>query len=217
MPFLHVNRDLLADFAARLPAESRRPFGSVAGDLDAAGTGPVAHLDRGFKRATAISHYAPFFRYFVDELPFIESLNPSYDFDGQFRMGRMSLYSPVPETPPASFTQNLNQGVPEANFDERMRSMLNATISFLRERGVKVVIYLKPKGPKEWRGSYAAVGRTAADVAQEICSGGQCAVVDERWSLSGTEFTDSLAHYQAGANQRMAAGIAAVIARELGK
>jgi hypothetical protein len=94
--------------------------------------------------------------------------------------------------------------------------MADAAIGLLRERGVKVVLYLKPHGPNEWRSHYEQdQNMNAREIAEALCRGGRCVVVDLRWSLSGRQFTDSLAHYSAEANRQIAEQIAEVMTREV--
>ena len=93
--------------------------------------------------------------------------------------------------------------------------MAQTTFDFLRQRGVKVIVYLKPHGPNEWKSNFKESGRTATDLARELCENKRCSVVDERWSLSGREFTDTTAHYNAEANQRIGERIGEAIVKEL--
>lgn len=212
MPYLLYNRELLARFAERLPAEYRDTFDSFLADLRP--TGARAFLMNWLTLHSALFHYAPFFRFFVDEVPFIETLNPQYNFYAQYQIGRKPLYSPVPPQPPAGV--DLHIGIPEADFDPRVVSMLDTAVTFLHERGVKVVLFLKPHGPKEWQQYYKqGENTTARDIAEKLCAGGRCSIVDTRWSLSGSQFTDSLAHYNAEANRMIGESIADAVIREL--
>jgi hypothetical protein len=213
MPFLALNRDLLAEFSTRVPDESRAPLQDMLGELAAASHGSMTGFVELLTKRSAIYHYAPFFRYFVDELPLVESLNPNYNFPMQYAVGRTPLYSPVPAQPPPSVPLNL--GVPEGDFDRRVPTLLQTAIAFLHQRGTRVVLFLKPHGPNEWKALYRVAGTTALDVANRVCAGSQCSVVDMRWALSGSQFTDSLAHYNAKANRMLGEAVAAAIDREL--
>ena len=86
----------------------------------------------------------------------------------------------------------------------------------LRASGVRVVLFLKPEAPREWRSLYKRAGkRDVRDVAEAICAQQRCRVVDERWALSGAQFTDSLAHYTAAANRQLARGLAPAVEQAL--
>ena len=81
---------------------------------------------------------------------------------------------------------------------------------------MQVILFLKPEAPREWRQRYRRSGaRDALDIAAEVCREGRCSVVDERWALSGAQFTDSLAHYTAGANRLLAQSLGAAVETQL--
>lgn len=215
MPYLAENAHLLDRFMQRLPNTDRTSFESFAQDLKVASSKNRSKVESWLRLNSALHHYAPFFRYFFDNRPYIVPLNANYNFEGQFRIGRISLFSPPTKEPPTNFTTGLKQ----ANMDSRIISMLQATVSFLNKQGIAVVLYVKPHGPKEWSSFYQKnVGPfTALDIANKICKEANCKVVDLQWSLPGAQFTDSIAHYKMEANKMIGAEIAKVIIKEYSK
>ncbi len=209
MPYLSLNWVLLDRFAARVPEDKRPPFASLSQDLRGASASTRTTVEGWLQRHSAIFHYAPYFRYLVTEV-----LRSAHPYDYAYSVGRRPLLDPVPDEPPESFSLSL--GVAPGNIDRRVVAMADAAIGLLQERGVKVVLYLKPHGPNEWRSHYEQdPNMNAREIAEALCRGGRCVVVDLRWSLSGSQFTDSLAHYNAGANRQIAEQIAEVLTREV--
>lgn len=209
MPYLSLNWDLLDRFAKRIPENKRPPFESLTRDLRSVSGAARTTVEGWMQRNSAIFHYAPYFRYLVTEV-----LRSAHPFDYAYSVGRRPLLDPVPDEPPKKYSLSL--GVAPPNLDRRVVAMADATIEFLRERGIKIVLYLKPHGPNEWRGRYQqGQGTSAREIAEDLCRGDRCVVVDLRWSLSGRQFTDTLAHYGAEANRQIAEQIAGAITREV--
>jgi len=209
MPYLALNEDLLKRFSERLPEAARAPLASMVDDLRAASRATGNPVQRWLARHSALFHYAPYFRYLVTEV-----LRSERPFDYAYSLGRRPFLDPVPDRPPKSVQVSL--GLAEKSIDRRVVSMGRATIEYLRERGIKVVLYLKPHGPSEWRPLYRqGTNISAAEIAQELCAARRCSVVDLRWSLSGSQFTDTLAHYNADANRLIADRLARAIVREV--
>jgi len=211
MPYLALNGDLLERFAARLPEAARPALVSMASELRATSKSSGTAVERWLARHSSLFHYAPYFRYLVTEV-----LRSERPFDYAYGLGRRPFVEPVPERPPTNV--QLSLGLAEKSIDRRVVSMARATIQFMRERGVKVLLYLKPHGPHEWRHLYRqGANASAAEIAQELCAQGRCSVVDLRWSLSGSQFTDTLAHYNAAANRLIAERLAETVMQEIAR
>lgn len=209
MPYLSLNWPLLAHFTARLPESERGPFQSMDAELQAASRRMHNPLEEFLQRYSALYHYAPYFRYLVTEV--LRSAKP---YDYPYSVGRKPLFNPVPATPPANFLMSL--GIAGANVDARIESMTRATVAYLKARGVRVVLYLKPHGPNEWRTQYQPTSAlTAKEISERLCEGGDCSVVDLRWEISGSEFTDTIAHYTADANRRIGNKLARAILEQV--
>jgi hypothetical protein len=153
------------------------------------------------ERNSALFHYAPYFRY---------ATRPLGVFEEQYKIGLRPFVADPTRPPPPG--QPLTTGIPDAAFDERVVRLLDATVQLLRANGVRVVLFLKPEAPREWRALYKRAGsRDVRDIAEAICDKLRCMTVDERWALSGAQFTDSLAHYTPAANHQLARGLAPVV------
>jgi acyl carrier protein len=214
VPFLSLNKQLLSNFIRRLPREAQATSEPLYEMLAAADAQHRTTIGSWLQRTTAIYHYAPFFRYFIDELPFTKLLNPNYNFEGQFAIGRTPLFRYPAPAPPSGFSALT--GIPNEAFDNRMYNLLEATISLLHDKNIPVVLYLKPEGPREWQQFYKRVGdHDALSIAKDLCRDGRCEIADLRWALTGQDFTDSIAHYTPEANSFLGRELALVVAKEL--
>jgi hypothetical protein len=213
MPYISLNDDLVTAFADRLPEKERKPYFSIAEDLRKASTKHRSWWRAWLEKHSALYHYAPFFRYYVNEIPGLKLPNGNYNFSGQFLIGRKSLYAPVPAQSPAGI---VSLGIAPQDYDARTFAMVRSAIDFLREKNVKVILYLKPHGPNEWKSFYEAESNpNARQFADDLCAGGICLVDDERWTISGTQFTDTTAHYTPEANKLVGEHLAAAIRKVL--
>jgi acyl carrier protein len=209
MPYLSLNWPLLERFATRISEPERAPFQQMTAELKTASRRARNPLEEFLQRRSALYRYAPYFRYLVTEV----LLRPS-PFFYLYGAGRKPLFDPVPPTPPSGFDMSL--GIPDELMDKRIEGMARAAISYLHARGIKVILFLKPHGPNEWQAKQKRLSATTAkEIAERLCQGGICRVIDLRWELSGREFTDTTAHYTAAANRRIGEKIAQVVEEQL--
>ena len=201
VPFLSLNGELFREYAGRLPRDTAADTASLYEEIERADAAHRNRMIAWLERNSALYHYAPYFRY---------ATRPLSVFEEQYKVG-LTPFQPDPTRPPPP-GQSLSTGIPDAAFDERVVRLLDATIGLLRASGVRVVLFLKPEAPREWQSFYKRAGkRDVRDVAEAICAQQRCLVADERWVLSGAQFTDSLAHYTAGANRQLAHRLAPVV------
>ena len=201
VPFLSLNKDLFREFTQRLSPESAGDAASLHGDIVRADSAHRMPLMSWLERNAALFHYAPYFRYVT---------RPRAVFDSQYEIGRRSLHPDPGRPPPAG--EPLSSAIPDPEFDPRVVTLLDATVGLLRDGGARVILFLKPEGPREWRGLYRRTGtRDARDIAATVCRQDRCSIVDERWALSGAQFTDSLAHYTPDANRLLGRSLAGAV------
>lgn len=206
MPYLSLNWSLLERYGQRIGGDDALFYQRFASELRDRSSMHYRIPPPWLVKYSALYHYGPFFRYLITEV-----LRSKAPFDYAYSVGRRPLLSPVPERPPAGFEHDLMTfDRPDEQIDHRVLPMLKSTIRFLRQHGVDTVLYLKPKAPREWREQQRS-GQSIADIAAEVCADLGCRIVDARWELSGSEFTDSLAHYNADANRRVGGMVAEVL------
>lgn len=201
MPYLSLNWPLLEQYGHRV-APDDPSIAKIVGELKHYEAKNYSLPEQWLSLHSALFHYAPYFRYAVNEV--LRSASP---FDYPYGVGRTPALNPVPPEPPAALRGFLSSFKSEAEVDDRILNALETTIQFLRRNGVTAVLYLKPTAPNEWKSFYPA-GLSVKDIADRICAGGECRVVDTRWLLGGSQFTDSLAHYNAPANHEIGTRIA---------
>ena len=199
VPFLSLNKELFLSYTRRLPPQLQRDWDSLYDALARADAKQRSAVGSWLQRKSAMYHYAPFFRYFVNELPFFKLTNPNYNFHGQFALGNRPLFPEPLHEPPAKIPADT--GIPNSEFDQRLYNLLDATIGLLERNDIPIVLFLKPEAPREWRRFFQKVGdRDARNVAEDMCRDRRCVIADARWALTGQQFTDSLAHYTPEAN-----------------
>lgn len=211
VPFIPLNHLLLKNFLDRVLGQDARRYEAIMRDLERADQEHHNFFTRWAKFHSALYHYGPFLRQLLDTAIYY----PMDQVRREYIIGAKPLFEQTPEEPPEDLA--ITRGVHKGNLDRLVVELFIKGIDWLRAQGVKVVIYIEPRGPKQWRRLYSEPdGRDAHDIAQQICASGRCAVVDLRWSLSGDQFTDNVAHYTKQGNQVLGRAVGQTLAEELG-
>ncbi|MBI4985086.1 MAG: hypothetical protein HZC24_07020 [Rhodocyclales bacterium] len=164
------------------------------------------------QKHSALFHYSAYIRERLNRDVYAPLGKPKFAWRDEFARGTQPMFDPVPPRPPRRDPVEFNGLAPE-ELDNDVVALLQAMLEGFAQRGIPVVLYLEPTAPKEWQ-AYLAPPRgsvTTAQVLAKVCSPPACRIADARWLLSGTQFTDSLAHYTKSGN----AAIAAVVAEAL--
>jgi hypothetical protein len=200
--YRHVtfNWDLLDRFKDRVPAGEQAPFRDTLGRLRRADLIHLGPLRRWEYSALGIVPRAPFLRYLVT-VRWLPELFESSMREDMRRVGseRAALSESPPPLPPK---------LTHADLDRAQLAMLGSVIRLLRRRGVRVLLYAEPVGPRERRVDRAL---SAASLAARLARETGSLVVDEEWALDAGDFTDSLAHYTPDANRRIGEALAQAI------
>ena len=212
VPYIPLNRHLLRNFLTRVLGQDGRRYDPILSDLDEADELHHNLFTRWAKRHSALYHYGPFLRQALDTLIYA----PLDQVRREYVVGAKPLFRKTPERPPEDVA--VTTGVRKGNLDRLVLDLFQRVLDWLRACGVKVVIYIEPRGPAKWRGLYERPGgRDAYDIVKGLCATGRCAVVDLRWSLPGNYFTDNVAHYTRKGNQVLGRDVGRALARELGR
>ena len=194
------NWELLDRFKDRLPAGEQAPFREVLGRMRGADSIHQGPLRRWAYERFALLPYQPFLQYLVTVRwlpgPFESSMREDMTAVGQ---RRVALSEPLPPMPPK---------LTPADLDRAQLEMLASVIRLLQRRGTRVLLYVEPVAPRQWR-----VDRplTAASLAARLAGKTGSLVVDQSWVLGAGDFTDSLAHFTPDANRRIGEALALAI------
>jgi hypothetical protein len=212
VPFIPLNHHLLQNFLNRMLGQDARRYAPIISDLARADQEHHNFFTRWAKFHSSLYHYGPFLRQLLDTALYY----PLDQIEREYIIGAKPLFEQTPEQPPEDVA--ITRGVRKGNLDKPILKLFTKGIDWLRSHGVKVVIYIEPRGPKKWRRLYSEPdGRDAYVIAQHICASGRCEVVDLRWSLSGDQFTDNVAHYTKQGNQVLGRAVGLALAKELSR
>jgi acyl carrier protein len=200
--YRHVtfNWDLFDRFQDRVPAGEQAPFRDTLGRLRRADLIHLGPLRRWEYRSFAILPQAPFLRYMVTVRWLPELFASSMREDMRTTGSQRAALSASPPPLPPKLTH--------ADLDRAQLAMLSSAIRLLRRRGVRVLLYAEPVGPRAWR---VDRGLSAASLAARLARETGSLLVDEEWALDAGDFTDSLAHYTPDANRRIGEALAQAI------
>lgn len=99
--------------------------------------------------------------------------------------------------------QHLEVGIEETNIDGDVSALLTATVSLLRQRGVRVLLYIAPQGPAEFTRSFPTHGRSISNIVESIAKETGASVLDASWELNAHDFLDDVAHLTRTANEKI--------------
>jgi hypothetical protein len=204
--YRHVtfNWELLDRLEDRVPAGEQAPFRDTLGRLRRADLLHLGPLRRWEYRSFGILPRSPFLRYLVTVRWLPERFESSMREDMTTVGAQRAALAGSPPPLPRKLTH--------ADLDRAQLAMLASVIRLLRRRGVRVLLYVEPVGPLEWR-----VDRplSAASLAARLARETGSLLVDEEWALAAGDFTDSLAHYTPDANRRIGEALALAIRSQL--
>lgn len=199
-PHSSMNWPLFHAFVERVPSEQRGPFTEMEARLMAADRNHYGAARRwAYKHFDSI-HYAPYFQYlWTTQIP-----PPVFGSDMRWDMTMVREQRFALDSRPLA----LQDGLPPADVDERQVQILSTVLRMLAARGTRVVLYLEPEGPKEWRTAAAPGTTRIATIATGIAQETGAQVVDLTWALDASGFLDSSAHYTPAGNRLIAARLA---------
>jgi acyl carrier protein len=204
-PHCSVNLPHFQSFLRRVPEAERGPFLEIEQLLRQADRTHLGPLHRLAFSSLATPHYAPFVQYWLT----VDLLPPSFGSRQRWEIERVRRERFALSAPHVA----LDCEIQENDLDRRQAQMLTTAIRLLAARGTRSVLYIEPRGPREWRRP-SCRATDCANVALEIGAATGATVVDLSWELSERDFLDSSAHYTAEANRRLATALAAAILRE---
>ena len=210
---LSLNAHLLRDLSGFLGTEHESLLAGLAQDLKSRGAKLNRQPRDWLRFHSALFHHGPFIRETLDRAIYRPAGKPRHDWAKEIALGSRPLMEPVPTHPPPRYQLAFN-GVPRNEVENGVVDLLRALVAKLDRAGIPVVIYLKPKAPREWRPHFDRLppgSLSTREILRDICQAPGCRVADARWALSGNQFTDSLAHYTPVGNR----DIAAVVADEI--
>lgn len=212
---LSLNAQLLRDLSGFLGTEHESLLAGLAQDLKNRGAKLNRQPRDWLRFHSALFHHGPFVSETLDRAIYRPVGKPRHDWAKEIALGSKPLMDPVPAHPPPRYQLAFN-GVPRDEVDNRIVGLLRALVAKVEQVGIPVVIYLKPKAPREWRPHFdrpPAGTIETREILQDICRPPACRMADARWVLSGNQFTDSLAHYTHTGNGDVAAVVADEILR----
>jgi acyl carrier protein len=214
VPYFGMNVDLFGRYIEGLNSTEPGRYGQIVDTLQDNRRKFFAFQEINLKRHSGLYHYAPIANYIWEKYVTTPFRKTQPQLIWSHTVGGAPMYSAVPADPDSKL--NFDAGLSESTYDETLQSLLVETIVSLQADGVAVILYLKPVMPNEWRGRYTKRGQIfAIDIAQDIAQQFDVDVVDTRWVLSGTQFSDTLAHYTVPGNRIIAEHVASTVERRL--
>lgn len=212
---LSLNAHLLRDLSGFLGVEHEPLLARLAQGLKSRGAKLNRQPRDWLRFHSALFHYGPFIREALDRAIYRPAGKPRHDWAKEIALGSTPLMDPVPAHPPPRYQLAFN-GVPRDEIENDVVGLLRVLVAKMERLGIPVVIYLKPKAPREWRSDFDRPQPgtlSTLEILRGICQAPACRVADARWVLSGNQFTDSLAHYTRAGNRDIAAVVADEILR----
>lgn len=206
---LSINADLLMQLAPILAAEHRPLLERMAKEYKRKGARLSNPILAQLQRYSALFHYGAYIRDVLNRSIYAPLGKPKFTWRDEFARGTTPMFDPVPPRPPRRDSVAFNGLAPD-ELDGDVVKLLQALLEGLAQQGIPVVLYLEPTAPREWQ-AYLAPPRgtvTTPQVLANLCAPPACRIADARWVLSGTQFSDSLAHYTKSGNAVIAGVIA---------
>ncbi len=215
--YFGLNVNLFRDFVERLGKQDDPYYLKMLLLIEQAGRQKHYPLERTIKRQSNFYHYAPMLNYIWNEFFKRIYRGTGRQLEWARTVPAAPMYEDVPGTPPKDISYD--SGVSHTAYSPGLRTLLEDMIRYLQARGVKVVLYLKPSKPNEWRD--VPVKREgyifAIDIAREIEASLGVTVVDTQLAISGKQFSDSFAHYTVSGNEVIASKLTDGVLKALDK
>ena len=218
MPSFGFNDHLFRSFVKRAGKQESQAYKQIMADLALARKNGYWPLEPQMARHLNLYKLGPRMRFLFQRHAPFQELKTSYKFEYHLAVtGKKQWVDDSAIDPPDGFILHDYYLTKESVRQNISMTVFEDIVSFLELRGVKILVYLKPVAPAAWEGKYKQGPYTSPKLAADIAQMHPMGIVDARFALKGSQFTDSLTHYSAEGNRiigRMIAGKLADMAQE---
>lgn len=202
MPVFGFNEPLFRSFIKRIGQEENGDYRRLLDSLSTTRDNNYWPLEPWFAQRLNLYKSGPRLRFLfkrhllVHDMPLSDKFEYGMTTTGNRKLMEDNIIDPVP-----GYSSHDNYLSREDLNDNISYKLLEDIVSFLEGHGVRTLAYVKPLAPAPWKGKYDLGPYTSPDIVADIAQRHPLEMVDARFAIKGSQFTDSFQHYSAEGNR----------------